>query len=274
MSDLDNAPAGDDTVDQEKEANDIVDNDKAADQEEEQEEEEGEAEKNGSDQEGSEKEGSEKEGSDPDGSEKGSSKDGVDGNAKGEAGNGESEEKAKPKALKAPPGSVWAWFENPKAPKKMRHQKILLNLKATVTDIKKISARRLGCAEREFQLEINGQVIWTGYTTPFVDYKESEVTVYWRKADRLKEFLASKKLKDINCQAGRYGRSVVHYAAIIGDVELMRDVFKFKEIDKTLVVLRDLLGDTALTMASIAGYADIVSMLLDNKDDLVKGNIS
>jgi len=65
-------------------------------------------------------------------------------------------------------------------------------------------------------------------------------------------------------------RTVLHYCAIQGDMDLMKEVFNAREIEpvmERLVNAQDDFGETALMMSSIQGHTDVLDMLIDRSAD-------
>eukprot|EP00931_Biecheleriopsis_adriatica_P070378 TRINITY_DN44151_c0_g1_i1.p1 TRINITY_DN44151_c0_g1~~TRINITY_DN44151_c0_g1_i1.p1 ORF type:complete len:317 (+),score=96.55 TRINITY_DN44151_c0_g1_i1:32-982(+) len=182
--------------------------------------------------------------------------------------------KKKKKKIVCPDGSIWIIMENPKAPEKFRRKKILVSKDTSITDLRKMTCIKVGCPFREMLLEIDGKSVWEGRLQPFIEETEKERRVRWRKTKRLAKFVEEKKTGGVNGKSGRYGRTVLHYTTIMGDYELCEEVLNHPDVDpEELVNVSDMLEDTALTLASILGFSDIVSLCLDAGADIEKQNL-
>lgn len=166
-------------------------------------------------------------------------------------------------------------FFNPKAPDKYRHKKVVMNIDTCVLDMRKMSCMKVGCAFKQLQLEIDGIAQWVGRVQPFKVYTEKTAKIRWKKIKRLNGFIEHNKVGGLNGRDGRYGRTVLHYGAIVGDLELCQEALNDKDtgIDPGLINVRDKLGDTALTLASIAGYYELVNLFIEKLADIETQNV-
>lgn len=190
-----------------------------------------------------------------------------------DGGEGQASGGKKKKKVIVPDGMISVSFSNPKAPEKYRHKKVVMNIETCITDIRKMSCMKIGCAFKQLQLEINGISQWVGRVQPFKDYTEKTAKIKWKKIKRLNSFIDYNKVGGLNGRDGRYGRTVLHYAAIVGDFELCQEALNDKDIDPGLINVRDKLGDTALTLASIAGFYELVNLFIEKLADIETQNV-
>eukprot|EP00930_Biecheleria_cincta_P069009 TRINITY_DN56806_c0_g1_i1.p1 TRINITY_DN56806_c0_g1~~TRINITY_DN56806_c0_g1_i1.p1 ORF type:complete len:385 (-),score=78.78 TRINITY_DN56806_c0_g1_i1:39-1193(-) len=194
----------------------------------------------------------------------GVSEDGGEGLAPGEK---------KKKKVTVPDGMISVSFYNPKAPEKYRHKKVVMNTETCVMDIRKMSCMKIGCNFKDLQLEINGNPQWVGRLQPFKEYTEKTAKIKWKKIKRLTSFIEYNKVGGLNGRDGRYGRTVLHYGAIVGDLEICQEALNDKTIDPGLINVRDKLGDTALTLASIAGFHELANLFIEKLADIETQNV-
>lgn len=179
----------------------------------------------------------------------------------------------KTKTSKVPDGMISINFFNPKAPVKYQNKKIVISDDTSIADMRKTVCAKIGCPFRELLLEINGTAQWVGRVQPFKDSADKHAKVRWKKIKRLNSFIDYNKVGGLNGRDGRYGRTVLHYGAIVGDLELCQEILNDKAIDPGLVNVRDKLGDTAMTLAAIAGFGDIVNLCIEKQGDMETQNV-
>eukprot|EP00747_Dinoflagellata_sp_TGD_P182990 gnl/TRDRNA2_/TRDRNA2_37602_c0_seq2.p1 gnl/TRDRNA2_/TRDRNA2_37602_c0~~gnl/TRDRNA2_/TRDRNA2_37602_c0_seq2.p1 ORF type:complete len:496 (+),score=86.90 gnl/TRDRNA2_/TRDRNA2_37602_c0_seq2:77-1489(+) len=109
---------------------------------------------------------------------------------------------------------------------------------------------------------------------PFAGFEIKTVQVIkWWRCDRLKAFCQNKKVPENLQNRTWYGRTLLHLTCISGDIDLMRNVMDLGGFDEELINVRDIYGDTALMLACILGWHDMVQLLLSNKAETDHQNI-
>eukprot|EP00439_Symbiodinium_sp_Y106_P009948 s7381_g1.t1 len=115
-------------------------------------------------------------------------------------------------------------LQNSKAPEKFRCVKALIPKELSVTDIRRATCSKVGCPFKELQLQIDGEHMWAGRLQPFLNAEDREYKVKWRKINRLAKYIEHKQTGGAKGQCSKYGRTIMHYIALAGDVDLFQEV--------------------------------------------------
>lgn len=189
----------------------------------------------------------------------------------------EDEEDADGKRRKdTPEGLVWVVLQNSKAPEKFRCVKALIPKELSVTDIRRATSSKVGCPFKELQLQIDGEHMWTGRLQPFLNAEDREYKVKWRKINRLAKYIEHKQTGGAKGQCSKYGRTIMHYIALAGDVDLFQEAVAAVKANvdmEEFINIQDKCGDTVLTLAAIQGYTEIVALCIEREADLEKKTI-
>mmetsp|Transcript_18490 Transcript_18490/g.34655 ORF Transcript_18490/g.34655 Transcript_18490/m.34655 type:complete len:315 (-) Transcript_18490:76-1020(-) len=181
------------------------------------------------------------------------------------------EDSARARRKDTPEGLVWVVLQNSKAPDKFRYVKALVPKELSITEIRRMVCSKLGCPFKELQLQMDGEHMWAGRKQPFLEAEDREYKVKWRKVNRLAKYIEAKQTGGVKGTCAKYGRTILHYIAIVGDVDLFQEAVGSVKADpdfQEYVNARDKLGDTALTLAAIAGYVEIVGLCLEREADV------
>ncbi|CAK9070372.1 Inversin (Inversion of embryo turning homolog) (Nephrocystin-2) [Durusdinium trenchii] len=184
-----------------------------------------------------------------------------------------------PERKKAPEGLVWVplapevYLHNSKTIDRFKHVKALVPKDLTLTELRHFLCPKVGCPFKELQIEIEGKQMWAGREMPLVEAEDREYRIKWRRVNRVSKLMQAKKIGGINGLSAEHGRTVLHFIALNGDSELFREALSDPKGDAELINVRDKLGDTALTIAAITGYVDILATCLEREADVETKNL-
>lgn len=174
---------------------------------------------------------------------------------------------------KAPEGLVWVVMHNSKALGRFQHVKVLVPKELTLTELRHFLCGKVGCPFKELHIEIEGKAMWAGREMPLIEAEERDYRIRWRRVNRVAKLMQSKKIGGINAVSREQGRTVLHFIALNGDTDLFREAVNDPKADEDLINIRDKLGDTALTIAAITGYVDILATCLEKEADVEAKNL-
>lgn len=174
---------------------------------------------------------------------------------------------------KAPEGLVWVVMHNSKALGRFQHVKVLVPKELTLTELRHFLCGKVGCPFKELHIEIDGKPMWAGREMPLIEAEERDYRIRWRRVNRVAKLMQTKKIGGINAVSQEQGRTVLHFIALNGDTDLFREAVSDPKADEDLINVRDKLGDTALTIAAITGYVDILTTCLEKEADIEAKNL-
>lgn len=175
---------------------------------------------------------------------------------------------------RAPEGLVWVSMHNSKATMdRFKNVKVLVPKELTTTELRHFLCGKVGCPFKELHIEIEGKPMWAGREMPLVEAEERDYRIKWRRVNRVAKLMQTKKIGGINALSREHGRTVLHFIALNGDTDLFREALMYPKADEDLINVRDKLGDTALTIAAITGYVDILSTCLEKEADVEAKNL-
>lgn len=163
---------------------------------------------------------------------------------------------------------VWVKFRGPDGDE----QKILLNRGCYQFELRKAVSAMTGVNPRELNLFINDRELKEARNKAFVRFDPKRDVIEWCRGDRLKAMLQLRNLAHLT-HLDRFERSIVHFSVIDGDTELTQQIIDHVEFDMTLMNKQDIFGDTAMMLAAIQGFTDLVELLLDRQAGLEFQNI-
>ncbi|CAL1131540.1 unnamed protein product [Cladocopium goreaui] len=193
---------------------------------------------------------------------------------------------------KAPEGLVWVVMHNSKALGRFQHVKVLVPKELTLTELRHFLCGKVGCPFKELHIEIEGKPMWAGREMPLIEVEDRDYRIRWcattdgkkhttgiswwrrgRRVNRVAKLMQSKQIGGINAVSWEQGRTVLHFIALNGDTDLFREAVSDPKADEDLINVRDKLGDTALTIAAITGYVDILATCLEKEADVEAKNL-
>lgn len=174
---------------------------------------------------------------------------------------------------KAPEGLVWVVMHNSKALGRFQHVKVLVPKELTLTELRHFLCGKVGCPFKELHIEIEGKPMWAGREMPLIEAEDRDYRIRWRRVNRVAKLMQSKQIGGINAVSWEQGRTVLHFIALNGDTDLFREAVSDPKADEDLINVRDKLGDTALTIAAITGYVDILATCLEKEADVEAKNL-
>jgi len=121
--------------------------------------------------------------------------------------------------------------------------------------------------------QIEGKPMWAGREMPLIEAEDRDYRIRWRRVNRVAKLMQSKQIGGINAVSWEQGRTVLHFIALNGDTDLFREAVSDPKADEDLINVRDKLGDTALTIAAITGYVDILATCLEKEADVEAKNL-
>jgi len=169
---------------------------------------------------------------------------------------------------KKPKPRAWVNIEGPEGQK----DKVRVKIASTVNELRKAVSAQTGVKMLELQMQIGKRHLEEARIPAFEGPDTSKVVVRWWKADRTQAIIDKRKLGELNGR-GWLGRTLVHYVVLDADYGLVTEVLNNDALETNLVNVRDTLGDTALMFASVAGYFDIVDLLLDRQAEMEHQNL-
>lgn len=175
---------------------------------------------------------------------------------------------------KAPEGLVWVVMHNSKALGRFQHVKVLVPKELTLTELRHFLCGKVGCPFKELHIEIEGKPMWAGREMPLIEAEDRDYRIRWRRVNRVAKLMQSKQIGGINAVSWEQGRTVLHFIALNGDTDLFREAVSDPKADEDLINVRDKLGDTALTIAAITGYVDILATCLEKEADVEAKNLT
>lgn len=174
---------------------------------------------------------------------------------------------------KAPEGLVWVVMHNSKALGRFQHVKVLVPKELTLTELRHFLCGKVGCPFKELHIEIEGKPMWAGREMPLIEAEDRDYRIRWRRVNRVAKLMQSKQIGGINAVSWEQRRTVLHFIALNGDTDLFREAVSDPKADEDLINVRDKLGDTALTIAAITGYVDILATCLEKEADVEAKNL-
>lgn len=140
--------------------------------------------------------------------------------------------------------------------------KAILPIDSKLPDIRRKCASAAGVKRMEFELMMDGKTMWEARKEWFKDFSGKEVDLTWHRIDLVERLLKAQHLDGINGLHRLTKRSALHFAAILGDSDLVESILKRKDLEDGFVNIQDTFGDTALTLASICGDTPSVGQLI------------
>lgn len=147
-----------------------------------------------------------------------------------------------------------------------QENKFLLNLQIDTMELRRTLSKYTGVNTRELVFEIDGHEWVEARELPLKNFDPENQVVMWYVGNRLRRLMKRRHLATIN-NLDKFERSLIHFAIIDGDFEILREVVADKDFNFRLINKQDVFGDTPLHHASILGYADIVELMLDKQAD-------
>jgi len=148
----------------------------------------------------------------------------------------------------------------------------MVYIKCTLVDLRRAVSIKTCTPVGELELEVNGKAATEARSRPFAGKPDVGHIVRWFRGARLGNLLRSRRLTNI-CSKDSNRRTALHYTVLNGDFDLCQEVLDHKDCPGQLIQTQDLFGDSALMMASILGYSDLVELLLDRQASVEQQNI-